>query len=150
MEKQYKPYDLDINTLGFYVDRLLFAMIKRQNKNLEESNLDIQHSELIVMKVISALGGATQSQLAKVMGKERSGISRTLASLEEKGYIDRKPLNGKTNFVTLTKKGEEIIPAIKEMSNKLTERSFKGFSQKSRTAVLNYLERLYNNVLIKD
>lgn len=125
-------------------------MIKRQNKNLEESNLDIQHSEMIVMRVINTLGGATQSQLAKVMGKERSGISRTVGSLEEKGYIDRKPLNGSTNYVTLTKKGEEIIPIINEMSNKLTERSFKGFSLNSRTSVLNYLRRLYDNVKVED
>lgn len=132
MERNYKPYELDIPTLGFYVDRLLYAMIKRRNEDLKEIDSDLQHSEFIVLKVLNILKGATQSQLANVMGKERSGIGRTLASLEEKGYIERKPLNGSTNHVSLTEKGEEIMPTISQLSEMLNDRAFRGFSQKSR------------------
>ena len=102
MGNKYQPYNLEIKTLGFYVDRLLYAMIKKQNQMLKESPLDLQHSEFIVLRVLNVLDGVTQSQLASVMGKERSSISRSVASLEKKGYIDRKPLNGSTNFITLT------------------------------------------------
>lgn len=150
MEKHYKAYELDINTLGFYVDRLLYAMIKRQNMLLEDYDSDLQHSEFIVLKVLNALKEASQSQLAGVMGKERSGISRTLASLEKKGYIIRKPLNGSTNIVTLSEKGERIRPMLFGISDELTNQAFKGFSEKQRNAVLNYLDKIYKNSLLKE
>lgn len=146
MEKKLKPYDIDINSLGFYIDRLLFAMIKRRNRDLKDVNSDIQHSEFILLKVINALGSASQSQLASVMGKERSGLTRTLSSLEQKGYISRKPLNGSTNCVTLTQKGEETMPMISQLSELLTETAFKGFSEKSRMALLKNLHKIYDNV----
>lgn len=146
MGNKYQPYNLEIKTLGFYVDRLLYAMIKKQNQMLKESPLDdLQHSEFIVLKVLNVLDGVTQSQLASVMGKERSSISRSVASLEKKGYIDRKPLNGSTNFVTLTEKGRQSMNLITEISDKLTDLTFKGFSAQKRQSVVNSLARLFIN-----
>lgn len=147
MENNYQPYHLDINTLGFFVDRLLYAMIKRQNRMLKESPLDLQHSEFVTLKVLNVLKGATQSQLASVMGKERSGISRILTSLEKKGYVERKPLNGSTNYVTPTEKGLQANQLITEISDNLTNQTFKGFSPQKRQSVLNALDRLYKNAL---
>ena len=147
MENKFQPYHLEINTLGFYIDRLLYAMIKRQNQMLRESPLDLQHAEFIMLKVINALEGASQTQLASVMGKERSGIGRTLTSLEKKGYIERKPLNGSTNFVTLSEKGKQAVPLITELSNKLSDLTLRGFSAQKRQSILKSLDRLYRNAL---
>lgn len=147
MDKKYLPYHLEVNTLGFYVDRLLYAMIKRQNQMLRESSLDLQHSEFVVLKVLNVLEGASQSQLASVMGKERSGITRILVSLEKKGYVERKPLNGSTNFVTPTEKGRGAVTEITEISDRLTDLTFKGFSAQKRKSLLNSLDRLYKNAL---
>lgn len=150
MQDSSTPYQLEINTLGYYVDRLLYTMIKRQNYLLKQCGSDLQHAEFIVLKVINVLQEASQSQLAKVMGKERSGISRTLASLEKKGYIERKPLNGSTNIVTLSEKGEKLRPLLFEISDQLTEQAFKGFSAKSRNATLRNLDKLSRNSLLDD
>ena len=147
MDNKYQPYHLEINTLGFYVDRLLYAMIKRQNQMLRESPLDLQHSEFIVLKVINVLEGTNQTQLASVMGKAKSGISRILASLEKKGYIERKPLNVSTNYVTLTEKGNQAIPLITELSNKLSDLTLRGFSTQKRQSILKSLDRLYKNAI---
>lgn len=150
MEKHLKPYQIDVNSVGFFVDRLLFAMIKRRNHDLNEINSDLQHAEFVVLKVINILKGASQSQLAAVMGKERSGIGRILTSLEKKGYIERVPLNGSTNHVTLTEKGEQTIPMIMQLSEKLTEQTFKGFSKKGRESIIENLDKMYRNVLLDE
>lgn len=150
MEKQYKPYDINVNSLGFYIDRLLYAMVKRQNRQLKERFPDVQHSEFIVLKVLNILEGASQSQLAAVMGKERSGIGRTIASLEKKGYVEREPLNGSTNYVKPSEKGRQLRPLINEISQDLTELAFKGFSEKKREVMLNNLEKIYQNVLLDE
>ena len=114
---------------------------------LKESPLDLQHTEFIVLKVLNVLKGASQSQLASVMGKERSGIGRTLKSLEKKGYVERHPLNGSTNFVTLTQKAKQAIPLITEISNKLTDLTLRGFSAQKRQSILKSLDRLYKNAI---
>lgn len=150
MEKHLQPYQLDVNSVGFFVDRLLFAMIKRRNHDLKKMNSDLQHAEFIVIKVLNLLKGASQSQLGAVMGKERSGISRILTSLEGKGYIKRTPFNGSTNHVVLTEKGEHSIPMIMELSERLTEQTFKGISKKGREAIMENLEKMYKNVIIDD
>lgn len=147
METSYKPFELAINSLGFYVDRLLYAMIKKQNKILEESPLNLQHADFVVLKVINYLGSASQSQLASVMGKERSGIGRIVALLEKKGYVKREPLNGSTNIVTPTEKGRAAVPLIAEISDRLTEEAFSGFTQRNRELTLKFLDKLYKNVL---
>lgn len=148
MKKQCQAYQLDINSLGFYLDRLLFMMVRRRNHDLREIGSDLLHAEFITLKVINALKGCTQTQIANVMGKEKSGIGRILNSLEEKGYIERKPLNGSTNYVTLSEKGEKLLPLIMELSDKLTEQTFKGFSEKKRLSILKSLDKMYNNVLL--
>lgn len=150
MKKRYNPYEIDMQTLGYYVDRLLYAMIKRQNQLLRECKSDLQHSEFIVLKMLSALQGASQSQLADVMGKERSGISRTISSLVNKGYVERKSLNGSTYCLTLTEKGTQIKPLLQKISDKLADETLKGFSDKARSKILKDLHTLYQNIQSED
>lgn len=85
MERDLKPYEINIHTLGFYINRLHYAMVKRINYELTRNGLDIQFAEYTVFRVLNKLEGISQSQLATVMAKERSGISRTLAGMEEGG-----------------------------------------------------------------
>lgn len=145
MKKKYQPYEINVQTIGFYIDRLLFAMIKSRNNDLKEINSDLLHSEFVVLKVLNILKCVSQSQLADIMGKERSGLTRILTSLEQKGYVSRKAFNGSTNHVTLSAKGEKIMPTIFELSEKLNERAFKGFSEKSKTSLLKNLDKMYRN-----
>lgn len=147
MKNFHTPYEVDMKTLGFYLDRLLYAMIKRQIQMLQEEGSDLQHTEFITLKVLNRLQTASQTQIATVMGKERSGIGRVLTSLEKKGYIKREPLNGSTNLVTLTEKGRATEPLLKDISERLSEEAFTGLSEKRRQSVLSYLDKLYNNML---
>ena len=107
-------------------------------------------SEFIVIRVLGEEKEVTQSQLAIDMGMERSGISRTLASLEDKGYIEKKPLNKKTNLVYLTEKGKEILPICINVSESTTNEALSGFSQKRREAILKNLDKIFRNLKLDD
>lgn len=147
MEKQYKPFEIEITTLGYYINRAFCSLVKLLNKQLRENGLKFQHSEFTILKMLDTLKGASQTQLADVLGKERSGIGRSVASLEKKGYVKKEALNGSTNYVTLTKKGEDVIPLINNIIEKVSGQAFKGFSQKSRVSMLNNLTKIYQNSL---
>lgn len=136
--------------VGFYSDRILFYLIKRFNAYLQEKNLDIQVAECAILKALYIAGDMSQSQIAQVLGKERSGISRSIVSMEKKGYIIRKPLNGTTNVVSITEKGRSLMPELIRITDSLEEQSFKGFSEKSRASLLNNLSRIYKNLKVED
>ena len=147
MKRYLETDELDIKTLGYYIDRALCVMIKRLNKELRDENLKFQHSDFTIMKVLSEVDCINQSHLAKILGKEKSGIGKTLKSLEKEGYVQRSAINGCTNNVSLTEKGKEILPLMNKIADRVTERAFKGFSPKKRTEVMNYLTLIYQNSL---
>ena len=147
MKKDLASVDLDIKTLGYYIDRALCVMIKRLNKELRDENLKFQHSDFTVMKVLSEVESINQSHLAKILGKEKSGIGKTLKSLEKEGYIQRSALNGCTNNVKLTEKGKEVLPLLNQIAERVTENAFSGFSAKKREDVMKSLTLIYKNSL---
>ena len=147
MKRDLEPEELDIKTLGYYIDRALCVMIKRLNKELREENLKFQHSDFSVMKILSEVDNINQSHLAKILGKEKSGIGKTLKSLEKEGYIERSAINGCTNNVRLTEKGKEILPLLNKIANKVTDTAFTGFSPKKRNDIMKSLTLIYKNSL---
>ena len=147
MKSDLETEELDIQTLGYYIDRVLCVMIKRLNKELREENLKFQHSDFSVMKVLSEVDNINQSHLAKILGKEKSGIGKTLKSLEKEGYIQRSAINGCTNNVRLTEKGKEILPLLNKIADKVTDTAFTGFSPKKRNDIMKSLTLIYKNSL---
>ena len=147
MDKEKQMHEVEIDTLGYHLNRALWTMIKKQNDLIKKSSLNhLQHAEFIVLKALNDLEGASQSQLSKIMCVDKAAISRTLNILEKKGYIERKPLNGSTNYVTLSEEGKEFIPEINEISDKVTATAFKGFSKKRRVATIDILTKMYINM----
>lgn len=147
MKKKFDEINLDIHTLGYYLDRALCGLIKSLNRELKEYNLGLQHSDFTILKVLSQTNGLCQTELAKVIGKEKSGIGRSLSSLEKEGYIYRCAINGCKNEVCLTEKGEKIIPLLNEIANKVTEKAFTGLPDKKRKEMMKILTLIYDNTL---
>ena len=147
MNRDPRPFELEINTLGYYVNRVFATLIRLLNKELKASNLNLQHSDFTILKVLNEVGHASQSEIATFLGKERSGISRSLTSLEKEGFIKREPVDGKTNSVSLSERGKEILPLINEIADRVTEKAFKGFSKNSSAAMIKNLNRIYHNTL---
>ena len=147
MKRDSEPIQLDIQTLGYYLDRALCVMIKCLNKNLKEYNLGFQHSDFTILKVLSQVDGLSQTELARVLGKEKSGIGRSLASLEKEGYVYRLAINGCKNKVCLSEKGKQIIPLLDEIANKVTNKAFSGIPEKKRNEIMKYLSLIYENSL---
>lgn len=145
--KDSSRLEVDIKTLGYYIDRALCAMIKRLNKELKAQNLNFQHSDFAILMVLSQKDGLNQSELAGILGKEKSGIGRSLLSLEKDGYIARKAVNGCTNEVVLTEKGIEIMPLLNSIAHKVTDIAFAGLSESKRKEMLKNLTIVYKNSL---
>lgn len=147
MGQELKFQDVTINTVGFYLNRSLWAIIRKQHNLLKSSTLkDFSHIEFITLKVLNDLGGGSQSFLSKVMCIDKAAISRTITSLEKKGYIRREALNGSTNYVVPTEKSKSIAGEIDSITDEVNKIAFKGFSKQRMESVINNLTKIYLNV----
>lgn len=142
-----EDFQLDIPTLGYYIDRVLCVMIKQLNKELKATNLKFHHSDFTILKVLSVKDGISQSDISRLLGKEKSGISRSLSSLEKLGYISRVASNGCTNHVFLTEQGRILMPTLNQIAQKVSDNAMKGFTKKKQSEIMKTLTSIYKNCI---
>lgn len=136
---------LDIDTLGYHLDRALNVMVKLLNNMFVENNIDLQHAQYTVLKALWCCDGISQSQLSKVLGKDPAAISRALNYLEAKGYVNRRGTNGKTNGVFLTDYANSRRKEIESIADKVTEKATVGMTQSQRILLKQFLNTIYEN-----
>lgn len=108
----------------------------------------ISHGEFGMMNIIkenSSPDGITVSQIAAKLEITTPAVSRTLKSLDEKGFIERRVnmLNRRSTIVRLTEKGEKILDNAQK--NMLSLISF--IKEKMGTERVNEFNVLYGEML---
>lgn len=137
--------DLQINTLGYYVDRIFSNMVRFLNNKLEEQGLEFQHPHFTILMVLSKIDGIDQTALTDFINRDKASVSRNIKYLEEKEYLERKLEGRKKKKVFLTEKGKEIIPVIYEISRQNRETTLKEFSEKERKKIFDMVIKMYHN-----
>lgn len=99
--------DIQIDTLGYYVDRVFTCMVKFLNDKLAEYGLEFQHPHFTILMVLSKKDGLDQTDLTEFINRDKASVSRNIKYLEEKGYVVRKLDGGKKKKVFLTKRAED-------------------------------------------
>lgn len=137
--------ELEIDTLGFYLDRALNVMIKKLNRLFNENNINIQHAQYIILKVLWCQDGLSQSQLAKILDKDPAAISRALKYLEEKGYVKRQGKNGTTNSVYLTTYADSRRNEIETIADLVTQQALMGLPKQEHERIKILLTSIFNH-----
>ena len=138
--------DINVNTLGYYVDRTFTAMVRYLNYALKQEGLDIQHPHYVIMMVVSHNEGINQSEISRYIDRDRASVSRNLNYLEKKGYLERRFDGGCKNLIYLTEKGKRIMPKLIEISEADTNNTLKGFSPKKSEEIFKILTKMYINI----
>lgn len=146
MKKERIEESLDIDTLGYYLDRALNVMIKLLNKTFVEKDIDLQHAQYTVLKVLWCQEGISQSRLSRLLGKDPAAISRALNYLETKGYIERRGTNGKTNGIFLTEYANSRKDEIEAVADLVTDRATSGMTPHQKDLLKQLLNTIYDNI----
>ncbi|MEZ4694625.1 MAG: MarR family transcriptional regulator, partial [Aliarcobacter sp.] len=76
------------------------------------------------LEIIKYEKNVNQTMIAEILGKDKTTISRTLSTLEKKGFIKKIQVDKRTNHIQLTQLGEEILDKsanqVKEFRASLT------------------------------
>ena len=108
------------------------------------SATDLQSGHYAFVLAICRASGRSQEELAQELCINKSTVARNLNSLEEKGYISRKPLpNDRRQFsVYPTEKMLSVLPEIKKASVEWMTLLSEGIAQEELDIFNSVLERM--------
>lgn len=98
------------DSIAYHLLRSANAVSQRLNKEL--SSYDIAIEQRATLEIIKHEDNVNQTTIAKLLGKDKATISRSLSSLEKKELIYKEQSaqsDKRSNRFKLTDKGEEIL-----------------------------------------
>ena len=114
-------YDLE-SSIGFKINQTANKINNKFNTVLQK--YDIAPEQRAALEIIKYEKEVNQTKIANILAKDKTTISRTLASLEKKGFILKKQINKRTNLIELTPQGEKILEEsviiVKEFRKKVS------------------------------
>lgn len=95
------------HSIGFNINKT--TNLINSSFNLVLQQYDIALEQRATLEIIKFEENVTQTKIAQILGKDKTTISRTLKTLEKKGYIQKEELDKRTYLIKLTKHGEEVL-----------------------------------------
>ena len=89
---------------GYLLRRASSAALADLNRRLEEVGL--RHAEASLLVLLAANPGTTQSALGRQLDIQRANMAPLVARLDARGFISRKPVDGRSEGLHLTPAGE--------------------------------------------
>lgn len=112
----------DIPNLGCLLGIAYQAEEARLSKKLNEAGLNITAAEYVIIRLLLANGEMQQCEISRILKKDKASISRSIKSLEKKGFIKTNPISYKCSLVSLSESGMKITPQILELAEALQQR----------------------------
>lgn len=119
------------------------------NEELRERNIEglINSYGTVLSAMYDNDGKMTMNEIAKFVGKRKSTITDMVRKLERLGYVSRKKSehDARVIEVSLTKMGWEFRATFKEVSKKLLEKTYEGFTEEEKEVLMKLLFKIRKN-----
>ena len=117
--------------------------------NKELKYLELTEGQVPCLMAISKKPEITQDDLARMFHIDKGTIARTIRKLEEKKLVNKfqDQFNRRRYLLSLTEKGEDIIPEILRAEEKWENIIFKGFSEEEHSWLVEGMKKLAENSL---
>ena len=107
------------------------------------ADLGLRQSDASVMILVDANGGATASALGRQLDIQRANMVPLLKRLEEAGWIERTPLDGKSFGLDLTEAGRAILSQARTVIETFEEELLERVPPEHRDHLLPALNALW-------
>jgi DNA-binding MarR family transcriptional regulator len=110
-------------SLGYAIGRTNWYIKTLLNKILKEEGFSITNEQWMVLKVISANPGASQTEIAEKSLKDKTNITRILDLLEKSAFIKRlrDDRDRRINRILITQQGKRMLKAVNPVTQKTDE-----------------------------
>lgn len=129
----------------------LISILYRKNQiyvNAALKPYNITSTEQPVLMFLYNNPGVTQEEITHYLQVDKALMTRTVQSLVEKGYVQKKkdPADKRCNRVSLTKEGISLREGIRSRLLDWNEILMEGFDEEKRQSVFKMLEELVEKV----
>lgn len=136
----------DYDLLGVYLDFAFNSLVGELNRSLHRVGLPLNHAQFVIIQKLFIKDGQSQSEIARSIGKDRAGISRSLNTLEENGFIRRQAVSGSKNGIFLTEKAIGNRTKIADAINIASAKARKGMTEKEYEEGILFLKKIHSNL----
>lgn len=126
-------------------NRLIVSELKKNN--LE--GLVPSHGDILI-KLYEKKEGLLMSELASLIYKDKSTVTALVNKLEKLELIERikSQEDSRSTIIRLTQKGLDTKPIIlDDISTKLLEKTYDGFSKKEKETICKLLDKMQKNFI---
>jgi DNA-binding MarR family transcriptional regulator len=95
-----------------------------------------------IMAMLSLEPGASGARIAEVIALDKAAVSRTLKSLERRGFVTAKPGLGRARVLTLTAEGRAVYKKMWTIAQERERRLLINLSPKEQEVLRDLLRRL--------
>lgn len=127
-------------SLGFKINQTANKLNNQFNQILQ--NYDIAPEQRATLEIIKYEKEVNQTKIATILGKDKTTISRTLATLEKKYLIEKIPIDKRTNQIQLTQLGEEILLKSALVVTAFREKLTDNLDEKEVEKLIELLEKV--------
>lgn len=119
-----------------------------RQRALRDGRHELTHMEGKVLGFFARRPGATQSELAQHMGRDKGQLARLVAGLKERGLLEASADEADRRSVRLhpTAEARAIHQAMQRHARRLAEVAVTGFSDEERRQLLDLLAAVRKNL----
>jgi len=142
MEERYLPLGIEAGKMV----REMFRVFKK--RIIEQAEVKISIEEFGLLHTIHKKEvDVIQSELAYILGKDKSFILRLTDSLEEKGLVRRvvDTTDRRKNYLMVTKKGEKVIKKYVEIGFELMKELQQGLTESDINTFYKVVNQISSN-----
>ena len=132
MKKEQIDIEIE-NSIGPWLGKTAKIVGCHLHEEFERAGLDITKEQMLVLKKLDEHGDLSQNDLAELIFRDKSSLTRLLTTIERKGYIRRlRSLEDqRVNLVHLTNKGKLMW-------------------EKTKPVVLGVFQRMRSDLTVKE
>lgn len=128
------------HSIGFKINKTANIINNSFNQKLQQH--DIALEQRAALEILEYEENVTQTKIAQILGKDKTTISRTLKTLEKKGYIIKEELDKRTYLIKLTKLGEEVLEKSSETVQEFRAKFASQLNQNEIEQLFNILDKV--------
>jgi len=128
--------------LGYHLRRLSVAVMSDLTATL--APLGLKPAEASILYVLKSHPGLTQSEIGKFLGIQRANMAPLIAGLMQRGLLERRSVDGRSQALKLTPTGEKTRAAAWAANAAHEARMFAPLSPPARQKLITQLRTLWH------
>ncbi|MBX9957485.1 MarR family transcriptional regulator [Peribacillus simplex] len=132
----------------FFQQLLLLYRPFENNLNIQLNKHDLHRAQWSILYYLNNYGSATLVELANYQSVEKPTITRTIARLEELGYVEHVPSKDKREKrMQLTELGKKVYSEVRVTIDQYEQEILKGITEEEQLAAIRIMGEIRNNII---